>query len=101
MANRVSTIRDTTHVSQWRYINTKGNPADYASMKVGDLLNGSSWIEGPKFLFYPEKDCPLDITEATIEADDVELKKDVTVNAIVTLLILQTSSWRTFPIGEN
>ena len=86
VANRVSTIRDATHVSQWRYINTKDNPADYASrgMKVGDLLNVGSWIEGPKFLFDPEKDWPSDITEATITDDDLEVKRDATVNTIIT-----------------
>lgn len=86
VANRVSAIRDATHVSQWRYINTKDNPADYASrgMKVGDLLNGGSWIEGPKFLFDPEKDWPSDITEATITDDDLEVKRDATVNTIIT-----------------
>ena len=56
VANRVSTIRDATHVSY--HVNTKDYPADYASrgMKVGDLLTSGSWIEGPKFLFDPEKD---------------------------------------------
>lgn len=85
VANRVTTIRDATHISQWRYINTKDNPADDASrgMKVEDLLNGGRWIEGPKFLFKPEKDWPSDITEATIACDDPEVKKEVTVNAIV------------------
>lgn len=74
VANRVSTI---THVSQWRYIDTKDNPADYASrgMKVGDYLNGGSWIEGPRFLLDPEKDWPSDIREATIPADDVKVKR--------------------------
>nr|XP_029137104.1 uncharacterized protein LOC114921369 [Labrus bergylta] len=50
VANRVTTIRDATHVSQWRYIHTKENPADDASrgMKVGDLLNGGMMDGGPK-----------------------------------------------------
>ena len=104
MANWVSTIRDATHVSQWRYINTKDNPADYAfrGMKVGDLLAGGSWIEGPRFLFDPEKDWPSDITEAAIAADDVEVKRDARVSAIIFQdspnatyqLLLYFSDWR-------
>lgn len=31
VANRISTIRGTTEVSQWRYVNTTQNPADIAS----------------------------------------------------------------------
>lgn len=86
VANRVSAIRGATHVSQWRYINTKDNPADYASrgMKVKDLLDGGSWIEGPRFLFGLEEDWPSDITEVTIAADDVEVKRDAMVNIITT-----------------
>lgn len=51
LANKVSAIRDVTHVSQWRHINTNGNPADDASrgLKVEDLLNGGRWIDGPSF----------------------------------------------------
>lgn len=105
VANRVSMIRDATHVSQWRYINTKDNPADYASrgMKVGDLLTGGSWIEGPRFLFDPERDWPSDITDATIAADDVEVKRDATVRDSLfrTCLMLQTSSYYIFQIGGN
>lgn len=109
VANRVSTFRDATHVSQWRYINTKDNPADYASrgMKVGDLLTGGSWIEGPRFLFDPERDWPSDITEATIAADDVEVKRDATVSVIIIQdspnatdqLLLYFSDWRKLKVA--
>ena len=85
VANRVITIRDATQVSQWRYVNTNDNPADFASrgMKVGDLLNGGVWIEGPKFLLGPEKDWPVDITEVAIADDDLEVKREATVNTII------------------
>ena len=109
VANRVSTIKDASHVSQWRYINTKDNPADYASrsMKVGDLLTVGSWIEGPRFLFDPERDWQSDITEATIAADDVEVKRDATVSAIIIQdspnatdqLLLYFSDWRKLKVA--
>ena len=70
-------------------------------MKVGDLLTGGSWIEGPRFLFDPEKDWPSDIIQATIAADDVEVKMDATVNTIIAQdspnatdqLVLYFSDW--------
>lgn len=46
------------------------------------LLKGESWIEGPKFLLESEKDWPSDDVKATIAAEDVEIKRDVTVNVI-------------------
>ncbi|XP_052472158.1 uncharacterized protein LOC128028879 [Carassius gibelio] len=43
VANRISTIRETTAVSQWRYVDTKQNPADEASrgVKIEYLLTGN------------------------------------------------------------
>ena len=109
VSNRVTSIRDATQVSQWRYINTKDNPADYASrgMKVGDLLNRGSWIEGPKFLLDPEKNWPADITEVTIADDDLEVKREATVNTIITQgsptatdqLLSYFSDWRRLKVA--
>ena len=31
VANRLAVIHDGSHTSEWRYINTKLNPADHAS----------------------------------------------------------------------
>ena len=80
VANRVTTIRDATKVSQWKYVNTKDNPADDASrgMKVEDLLDRSRWIEGPNFLWKPERYWPENIIEISIPLDDPEVKKDFT-----------------------
>ncbi len=104
VANRVTTIRDASNVSQWRYVNTKDNPADDASRgrKVDDLVTGSRWIEGPSFLWKPERYWPESIMEIGIPADDPEVKRDVTVNAVVAKdasnatdqLITYFSEWR-------
>lgn len=84
VANRVSTIRETTEVSQWRYINTKENPADLASrgLKVDDLLYGGKWIQGPEFLLRNEQEWPLSIWDNSLGLDDPEVKKEVFVNAV-------------------
>ena len=75
VANRVTAIRDATDVSQWKYVNTKDNPADDASRgrKVDDLVTGSRWIEGPSFLWKPEEYWPESIMEIGIPADDPEV----------------------------
>ena len=104
VANRVTTIRDATNVSQWRYVSTKDNPADDASRgrKVDDLVTGSRWIEGPSFLWKPERYWPESILETSIPADDPEVKRDFTVNVVVAKdalnatdrLITYFSDWR-------
>jgi len=52
VANRVAYIRDATSSSQWKYVNTSCNPADYASrgMKVDCFLKSQNWVNGPDFL---------------------------------------------------
>lgn len=52
VANRISFVRDTTDVSQWRYVNTKENPADEASrgLTANRFLSCTRWIKGPEFL---------------------------------------------------
>lgn len=84
VANRVTTIRDSSNVSQWKYVPTSQNPADDASrgLKAENLAN-QRWIEGPGFLWEPEErwpTCPVDIT---LPADDPEVKQKFMVNATV------------------
>ena len=59
VANRVQEIQDKTSPKQWRYIETRSNPADDAScgLCAGDIPN-SKWILGPEFLWKEEKQWP-------------------------------------------
>lgn len=85
VANRISTIRETTAVPQWRYVDTKQNLADEASrgVKVEYLLTCSRWIHGPDFLFKNEREWPINIVDsASISSDDPEVKGEATVNTI-------------------
>ena len=52
VANRVQVIREASDVSQWRYIETKVNPADDASrgLEVNKFLKSQRWLNGPEFL---------------------------------------------------
>ncbi|CAI6375578.1 unnamed protein product [Macrosiphum euphorbiae] len=54
--NRVEQILDGTDVSQWRYINTKDNPADIISRGIDaqELARSVMWWNGPSYLSLPE-----------------------------------------------
>jgi len=71
VANRVATIHDASSPSQWRYVNTQGNPANDASRGMSaDSLQ--RWIHGPEFLTQPKETWPqrpADIN-TTIPEDD-------------------------------
>ena len=55
VANRVQMIRSNTDPKEWRYIDTKNNPADHASrgLSVQELMK-SNWFTGPAFLWEKE-----------------------------------------------
>lgn len=51
VANRIQIIRSITDPSQWRYVETKENPADIATRgKSSKDLMESVWFKGPEFL---------------------------------------------------
>ncbi|XP_030609336.1 uncharacterized protein LOC115796980 [Archocentrus centrarchus] len=105
VANRISFIREATAISQWRYIDTRQNPADEASrgVNVEYLLSHSRWIYGPDFLFKNESNWPSSAANSPfISNDDPEVKKEATVNTVVSKssqnatdqLITYFSSWK-------
>ena len=78
VANRVQAIRDETVPTQWRFVNSKCNPADDASrgLKGCELSTQQRWIRGPDFLRLPESELPAlppDLEE--IPGGDPEVKK--------------------------
>jgi hypothetical protein len=52
VANRIAAIHDHSSPSQWRYVNTEVNPADYASRGLRPINQHEieQWINGPNFL---------------------------------------------------
>ncbi|KAL7880597.1 hypothetical protein SRHO_G00028510 [Serrasalmus rhombeus] len=85
VANRVSTIRENTRPTQWRYVSTSSNPADHASrgMKAEYFMKCQHWIEGPDFLAKDESHWPvLSEFSREISDDDAEVKRKITVNII-------------------
>ncbi len=58
---KVSVIRDTTEVVQWRHIGTKLNPADNDAsrgMSIEHFLKSSRWIQCPNFLLEASEEWP-------------------------------------------
>ena len=86
---RVQEIQEYTSVDQWKYVESKQNPADEASrgLKTQELLN-SRWITGPEFLWENEKHSVNSGKEGhEIQEDDPEVKKPVAMATTATTQI--------------
>lgn len=60
VANRVSTIRDFSQPSQWRYVPSRDNPADLASRGASPSDLDATWWNGPSFLSRSQSSWPVD-----------------------------------------
>jgi len=98
VTNRVQIIKSNTDTKEWRYIDTKNNPADHASrgLNAEELMN-SNWFSGPALL--REKEIPSSEEEIpNIHIGDPEVKATVhtaTVKEPFSLIdcISRFSSW--------
>ena len=77
VANRIAIIHDASSPSQWRYVNSEGNPADDASrgLTVDSVISKNRWINGPDFLWKPESRWPVQPT-AQMQDNDPEIKRE-------------------------
>lgn len=77
VANRVQQIRDLTNPCSWMYVGTESNPADHASrgLTASQLLQGSTWLFGPEFLWKDGVFKPLKEEEIQVKEHDPEVKK--------------------------
>ena len=85
VANRVQLIRDHSHLNQWKYVDSKENPADDASRGLNGLalLEGQRWLEGPEFLWKPKSEWPQQpFTLGQVPDDDPEVRKVTTSSAV-------------------
>lgn len=89
VANRVQEIQENTSIDQWKYVESKQNPADEASrgLKTQELLH-SRWITGPAFLWENENKW-LPKEDHKLPENDPEVKKSV---AMATTTIVQAHS---------
>ena len=78
MANRISTSHDGSKPDQWRYVDTRFNPADDASrgLSVDNLPSNTRWTKGPEFLWKAESMWPkYDAVFGEIPEGDDEVKR--------------------------
>ena len=77
VANRVQQIRDLTDPNSWFYVDTNSNPADEASrgLTAKQLVEGSRWLTGPKFLWECRPCKPEKVEVSPLQESDPELKK--------------------------
>lgn len=94
VANRVQEIQDKTSISQWRYVDTKTNPADEASrgLRARELAQ-SKWIQGPDFLWKPETEWGVTLNQSVGDAE--LLSGDPEIKKVVSLATAVTPSWPT------
>ena len=75
VANQVQEIRNQASPDQWRYVDTKENPADDASRGLGAkaLIRSDRWWNGPNFLWQP---LPVEPNfDPQLSPDDPEIRK--------------------------
>jgi len=88
VANRVQEIHESTQESQWRYIESKENPADEASRGMkGEDFPDSRWLSGPSFLWKEESMWPnssLSSKDLQPQESDPEVKKATTMATTLT-----------------
>ena len=58
VANRLSKIEEGSNSKQWRYVESKSNPADDASRGLSAKELSSRWLRGPEFLWESEENWP-------------------------------------------
>ncbi|XP_022794387.1 uncharacterized protein LOC111333131 [Stylophora pistillata] len=79
VANRVQKIQENTCIDQWKYIESKQNPADEASrgLKTQELLN-SRWLSAPAFLWKNEAQRQtISEEDHQLQESDPEVKRTV------------------------
>lgn len=87
VANRLAIIHDGSTLDQWKFVETKANPADYATreMTAKDIIQTKIWFNGPMFLWKPEEAWPLLLTVIPeIPDGDPEVKKSAIQSHTVT-----------------
>ena len=85
VANRQSRILRLTNKEDWKHVDTKNNPADYASrgLTVSEHDKVQVWLRGPEMLWQKEdparNPCPI----MQVADDDPEVLTTVSCNAVV------------------
>ena len=106
VSNRLQKIHNGSAATQWRYVNTKSNPADILSRGESptQFSRHSVWFSGPEFLWKAMKDWPESPIVPPLSDSDVEVKTSVhgiqvnevkhTVESCLSVLWPRYSNWQ-------
>ena len=89
VANRIQEIRNKSSVKQWKFVNSKVNPADDATrgLSATEFIK-SKWSQGPAFLCKDETEWEIEESDQFVtSSDDPEIKK------VVSMVTNKTSDW--------
>ena len=83
VANRVNVITEYTGGINWNYVETKDNPADFASRGISpkEVNKVETWLQGPSFLQQREEKWRVLVPEIEEVEEDVEVKIEKVVHA--------------------
>ena len=78
VANRLSVIHDCSSPEQWRYVDSKSNPADDVSrgLTAECLIESKRWLNGPEFLWKTEECWPKRIVVADLSNEHPDVKPE-------------------------
>ena len=103
VANRVQVIESYTGGKNWNYVDTKDNPADYASRGISprEKEKVDIWLHGPVFLRNKDESWRNSSPEVEELADDKEVKTQVvhavrvaeSMRSILQIMEERISSW--------
>ena len=102
VANRVNLIEQYTRKEQFKYVETKDNPADFASRGISpkETDKVERWFGGPEFLSSQDESWRHSQPELVVVEDDKEVVVKVVANAIgirqqsvLSILEERISSW--------
>ena len=104
VANRVNLIYDYTKGKNFRYVDTKENPADCASRGISwkEKEKVKLWLYGPHQLWTPESSWEKEEAEYVVDEKDEEVKLETKVNvlgvdepkSVLEILEERVSSWQ-------
>ncbi|XP_066984694.1 uncharacterized protein [Macrobrachium rosenbergii] len=71
LSDNMKVIKDFSENTQWRYVQSKENPADIASrgFTSQQILNSNIWFDGPYFLRGPEELWKNDMPQGVVELE--------------------------------
>ena len=82
-AHSFQQIHENSEVNQWKYVPIKDNTADHASCTLIDVNSGwtcSTYVNGPQFLWEPERTWPVEKKVQMVSDTDFEVKYSLKVN---------------------